>query len=166
MLSDPTSYCTPYQVGAIFGDKCVHVVHGVPTGADALPCLSRRRETAGDTGPALESLSTGAAPPSDGRRPTENNAGGCEMAECVDATLPRRFWFRKAVHFTDLDDRVWDARLISGGASFADDAGSGTVEDVARGGTDGDGGKDEERRWKSEGVGMVAIALAHNVVEV
>lgn len=126
------------KVGAIFGDKCVRIVDGVPTGAE---------------------IPAAAAP----------SAAG---------------WFRAVACLPDLDDRVWDARLI--GRDSADKAAKG-----ARGRTptsrtthrrdgrtdDADGlpGQGTQRkedeggrstRGGRAGMELVALALAHNSVEV
>lgn len=115
----------------IFGEKCVCIVDGVPTGAD-----------------------TSAAAADD--------------------------WFQDVVRLPDLDDRVWDARLIGPGnkgagvragggeliAGCAERSGWGEGKEVPRqqgeGGEDGVGKESEERAR----MGLLAVALAHNSVEV
>lgn len=55
-------------------------------------------------------------------------------------------WFQDVVRLPDLDDRVWDARLIGAG-----DEGE---------------GEDGKQREERAGMGLLAVALAHNSVEV
>ncbi len=120
------------KVGVIFGEKCVCIVDGVPTGAD-----------------------TSAAAADD--------------------------WFQDVVRLPDLDDRVWDARLIGEGskgagagargggelsATCADRSDSGEGKKVPR--LDGEKGEDGVGKQREERarMGLLAVALAHNSVEV
>jgi len=93
-------------------------------------------------------------------------------------------WFQDVVRLPDLDDRVWDARLIGAGskgggagaggtegevhACCAESSDTGKGKEVRRwegkGGEDGMGKQREDRAGK--GLGLLAVALAHNSVEV
>lgn len=82
-------------------------------------------------------------------------------------------WFQGVVHLPDLDDRVWDARLVDshgGPEGASSDPTTGDME-----GLEGDKQlrcQEEERkqearrRGRRAGMGLLAVALAHNSVEV
>lgn len=92
--------------------------------------------------------------------------------------------FRVVVRLPDLDDRVWDARLICGGEKEKDKAGQTSTSSAIGNAERPDGGNtvpcqaaeratDPEegegngrKRGGGAGMGLVAIALAHNSVEV
>lgn len=80
--------------------------------------------------------------------------------------MNRRLWFRNIASLPDLDDRVWDARLIGDGVE-GDRNGNCRLTEVSspglRTGENEEGGRE---RGKRAGMGLVALALAHNSVEV
>eukprot|EP00903_Cladosiphon_okamuranus_P013793 g12836.t3 len=103
---------------------------------------------------------------------------GRDIAEAdAAATLA---WFQGVVHLPDLDDRVWDARLVDpqegqgGGAMEVAPTNSTTGDmDIARSETgnqvplqEGKREEDGKRRGRRAGMGLLAVALAHNLVEV
>lgn len=104
---------------------------------------------------------------------------GADTATAVDAAATSA-WFQGVVHLPDLGDRVWDARLVDsqegqgGGATKAAPTNS-TIGDMDMDRSERgnqvpcQGGKREEdgrRRGRRAGMGLLAVALAHNLVEV
>lgn len=77
------------------------------------------------------------------------------------AAVPRHLWFRGAARLPELEDRVWDARLIRDSAVNKREA----VDDVGRGETK-ETKEGKKRKGKLVRMGLVAVALAHNSVEV
>lgn len=92
-------------------------------------------------------------------------------------------WFRVVVRLPDLDDRVWDARLIGGDSEDKESkegegrglnsstigrrvCSTGVTDGLPFLGTEKEEGEEEGRRGAGAGMGMVALALAHNSVEV
>lgn len=125
-----------YQVGAVFGDKCVCVVSGVPNYAASLDASSSVRQR--------------------GRRNNSN-------MDCnVEGGNGRYAWFRSVVRLPRLRDRVWDARLIHGGETeFQREGGidkrnGGHTKKLLVG----------DRRSGDVEQDLVAVALAYNTVEV
>eukprot|EP00752_Nemacystus_decipiens_P003736 g3442.t1 len=86
----------------------------------------------------------------------------------ADTSAVTSGWFQRVVHLPDLDDRVWDVRLIDS------HEGHGGGTDLARrnlstGGMEtpeGNRREDGRRRGTRAGMGLLAVALAHNTVEV
>lgn len=87
-------------------------------------------------------------------------------------------WFRDVVHLPDMDDRVWDARLVdsregqgAGGTEFPSSVlPTGETQRPERVKQapcqDGESAEDGRRRGRRAGMGLLAVALAHNLVEV
>lgn len=93
------------------------------------------------------------------------HAEGNDSRKGRAATRP--VWFRNIASLPELDDRVWDARLIGDRA----DGNRTVIHQLAAElpiqglgvGEDEGGGRGREKR---AGMGLVALALAHNSVEV
>lgn len=84
--------------------------------------------------------------------------------------MNRRLWFRNIASLPDLADRVWDARLIAD-AVEGDVNGNGNghcprTEVSSPGFATGENEESGRERGKRAGMGLVALALAHNSVEV
>lgn len=93
------------------------------------------------------------------------NSDNCQRVSGNDFSGSRQCWFRGLVRLPELDDRVWDARLIGEGFSDAGNVGC-TLNTVEHGRVR----IEEETGWRERGIrggiGLVAVALAHNSVEV
>lgn len=140
-------------VGTVFGDGYLRIVGGVPGG--------NRDDLLGS--PAGESPG---GLPSDGVAHGDGDAdprGVGPSAETEVSTEeqvhdPRRSWFEAIAELPELDDRVWDARVVEGGQRSCG-AGDTWRDEQPRG---AEGGRNSE----AGAMGLVAVALAHNVVEV
>ena len=104
-----------------------------------------------------------------GRDCTRCTDGTCVITEAAGPGELGCGWFRSVARLPSLRDRVWDARLIEGGIG----GGDGRKEfRRSRGEAGGEGGGEEDedgrRHWRGDrpGLGLVAVALAHNTVEV
>lgn len=146
---------------AVFGDRCVRIVDGVPTGKDVFSGTRRTGAScvAAQIGQEGSSTNTG------GKGPPENCSGDRSTAanhpEDGDSTeggklIPRCPWFRAIAEIPELDDRVWDARLIRGGDRCGDHFTQPENEQQVM----------EKAFGNSAARRLVAIALAHNYIEV
>lgn len=160
----------------MFGHRCVRIVDRVPSAAD-IPQPAHPADTpftpattaTDDDDSTAGSLPLkpcvvkdyGAIPPKDSGSvaPTLSPASVVSDvgANCrVARPASERSWFRFASCLLELDDRVWDARLIYRG-----------VDERACNGRDRSLGEErEDGKREEKELGLVATALAHNSVEV
>lgn len=162
----------------IFGDKCVRIVDGVPTGANTASGNS-------SPSPPTAAVTTGSKATTEDGNPVHassirNTRGSGEAAtssrDNPDRGLgsvhagTRRCWFSGVVSLPALEDRVWDARLIGGGDDRDGNA-TNKSDELPNTGVRGEqeedeGREDGRRRARRSNMAMVAVALAHNSVEV
>lgn len=100
---------------------------------------------------------------------------GVETAAAAGATSA---WFQGVVHLPEVDDHVWDARLVDSlkrqageGPEFATShPNTGNLERPEAGNQvpcqERETNEDGRRRARRAGMGLLAVALAHNLVEV